>query len=188
MSKTADRIMEVMAELIQTRGYCAVSYQDIADAVGIRKASIHYHFPSKGDLGVAVIQKYNQQLLRQLAKMDEDPNATAADKLDAFIEPYLSFRGKDRRVCLCGALAGEYFALPDAMQAEVTRFIEAHQAWLTKLFEQSKANGSMKFDGSATQTARLFFGALQGALLVKRAAGDDSQILDVAASLKALLH
>jgi TetR/AcrR family transcriptional repressor of nem operon len=44
--------------LIQTRDYSAFSYQDIADRLGIRKASIHEHFPSKTDLGIAVVERY----------------------------------------------------------------------------------------------------------------------------------
>jgi len=188
MSDTADRIIDIMANLIQTRGYSAVSYQDIASAMGIRKASIHYHFPSKADLGEAVIKKYNQSLLDQLTAVDADPNATSRDKLEAFFEPYLSFRGDDRRVCLCGALAGEFCALPKAMQVEITRFFEVHQGWLTNLFVTSKKDGSLKMPGSPEQTARLFFGALQGALLTKRAADDDSQINDVVTTLRALVY
>ena len=57
-SETAEQILDLAETLIQTRGYSAFSYQDIADALGIRKASIHYHFPSKADLGVAVINRY----------------------------------------------------------------------------------------------------------------------------------
>ena len=187
MSDTANRIIEIMAELIQTRGYSAVSYQDIADAMGIRKASIHYHFPSKADLGEAVIKQYNKSLLDELEAVSANPDATASDKLEAFIAPYLSLKGDDERVCLCGALAGEFFALPEGMQSEVTNFFEVHQGWLTNLFTTCHKDGSLKIPGSPEQTARLFFGAMQGALLAKRAAHDDSQIDDVAATLRALV-
>jgi len=187
MSDTAKRIIEVMADLIQTRGYSAVSYQDIADAIGIRKASIHYHFPSKADLGEAVIKQYKQSLLDQLEAVDADPDASANDKLEAFLAPYLSFKGDDKRVCLCGSLAGEYFALPEGMQSEITDFFEAQQGWLTGLFAESEKNASLKIPGSPGQTARLFFDALQGALLAKRAAHDDSQIDDVVTTLRAIV-
>ena len=188
MSGTSDRIIEIMADLIQTRGYSAVSYQDIADALGIRKASIHYHFPSKAGLGETVIKQYNKSLLDQLEAIDADPNASAKEKLETFLEPYLSFKGDDKRVCLCGALAGEFCALPEPMQAEITSFFEAHQGWLTKLFATSKKEGTLNISGSPEQTSRLFFGALQGALMAKRAAHDDTQIDDVVATLKAMVY
>lgn len=55
-SATALEIIEAAQELAQTRGYNGFSYQDIAERVGIRTASIHYHFPSKGDLGKAALR------------------------------------------------------------------------------------------------------------------------------------
>ena len=54
---TAEQILDTMQDLIQVRGFNAVSYQDIADRIGIRKASIHYHFPTKFALGAAVIER-----------------------------------------------------------------------------------------------------------------------------------
>ena len=60
MPDTADRILDTTERLIQTRGFNAISYQDISDAVGIKKASIHHHFPTKFGLGTAVIERYRQ--------------------------------------------------------------------------------------------------------------------------------
>jgi len=188
MSDTANRIIDVMAKLIQTRGYSAVSYQDISDAIGIRKASIHYHFPAKADLGVAVIQKYSESLMAPLDVADKDPSTTPYDKLDIYFAAYQGFKGDDKRVCLCGTLAGEYYALPEVMQAEVNRFFQAQQAWLSELFKDGKNSGVFKLPGTPEQTARLYFDALQGALLSKRAIGDDAQIDDVVATLKALVR
>lgn len=54
---TRHLILDVAEELLLTRGYVAFSYQDIAARIGIRKASIHYHFPSKADLGLAIIER-----------------------------------------------------------------------------------------------------------------------------------
>jgi len=187
MSETANQIIDVMANLIQSRGYNAVSYQDISDTVGIRKASIHYHFPSKTDLGVAVIKKYSRSLMEQLNEVGDDPAASAIDKLNAYFDAYLGFRGDDRRVCLCGGLAGEYYALPELMQTEVSQFFDEHQAWLTALFAESEKSGALNLIASPAQTAKLYFDALQGALLAKRAAKDDSQIDDVVATLRALV-
>src|SRR4051794_36242328 len=58
---TSDLILDVAQELLQTRGYNAISYQDIADRIGIRKASIHHHFPNKSDLAQALVRRYRQR-------------------------------------------------------------------------------------------------------------------------------
>ena len=55
-TKTA--IMDAAQELIQRGGVNAMSYQHISDAIGIRKASIHHHFPTKDSLIEAVLQRY----------------------------------------------------------------------------------------------------------------------------------
>ena len=67
-SETAEQILDLAETLIQTRGYSAFSYQDIADSLGIRKASIHYHFPSKSDLGVAVVDRYMSPFRRRAGR------------------------------------------------------------------------------------------------------------------------
>lgn len=187
MSKTADQIVDIMARLIQSRGYSAVSYQDISEAVGIRKASIHYHFPSKADLGVAVVKQYREALMTVLEGAAADAEASTGDLLERYFEPYLGFKGDDERICLCGALAGELFALPEAMQAEVRSFFEAQQGWLTALFQRGVEQEQLSLPAGPAQTARLYFDALQGALLAKRASGDDSQIDDVVTALRALM-
>ncbi len=59
--KTTDtklKILDTAQELIQKLGVNAMSYADISTAVGIRKASIHYHFPSKEDLLVSLLERY----------------------------------------------------------------------------------------------------------------------------------
>ncbi len=43
---------------VQAHGYNAVSFRELAKEVGIKSASIHHYFPTKGDLGAAVLQHY----------------------------------------------------------------------------------------------------------------------------------
>ena len=79
------QILEVATELVQTRGYSAFSYQDLSNRLGITKASIHHHFPSKGDLGRAVAEKYNTDVKAALAeakRKSDDPRVQlGADRL-----------------------------------------------------------------------------------------------------------
>lgn len=186
-SATAEQILDLAETLIQTRSYSAFSYQDIADALGIRKASIHYHFASKAELGAAVIDRYADRFGTALAAMGADQSKSSMAMLDFYIEPYLRFAKTPDRVCLCGALAGEMPALPPEMRARVDRFFKAHHAWLAGILERGAARGEFDLSAPAAKTARLVFGALQGALLVKRTTGDPSQLLDVVTVLKSQL-
>src|SRR5215510_13109700 len=102
-SETAEQILDLAETLIQTRGYSAFSYQDIALALGIRKASIHYHFPSKAALGVALVDRYVARFAAGLETIASDESQSAMAMLDFYAEPYLGFaRGDDDRICLCG--------------------------------------------------------------------------------------
>ena len=75
--ETADQILDLAEMLIQTRGYTAFGYQDIADRLGIRKASIHYHFPSKTNLGAAVVDRYAARFDAALTAIAEDQSQTS---------------------------------------------------------------------------------------------------------------
>src|SRR5882672_2106951 len=186
-SDTGEQILDLAEMLIQTRSYGAFSYQDISDALGIRKASIHYHFASKADLGAAVIDRYAQRFATALAVLDRDPSTSSMAMLDFYVEPYLQYAKTPDRVCLCGALAGEMMTLPLEMRLRVDRFFRAHHAWLARILERGSARNEFNATAPAAKAARLVFAALQGALLVKRTTGDASQLKDVVTVLKSQL-
>src|SRR6476659_7531690 len=109
-SETAGQILDLAETLIQTRGCSAFSYQDIADALGIRKASIHYHFEAKEDLAIAVIDRYTANFDKALDEIARDEQASSMSMLDHYTAPYLAFADTPDRVCLSGALSGEILA------------------------------------------------------------------------------
>ena len=67
---TAERILDIAERLVQTRGFTNFSYADIAAELGITKASLHYHFPSKAELGQAVIARYGERFAEALSEID----------------------------------------------------------------------------------------------------------------------
>ena len=183
-SETRDQILDLAETLIQTRGYSAFSYQDIADSLGIRKASIHYHFPSKTDLGIAVVNRYIDRFGAGLAAIADDQSQSSMAMLDFYVQPYLEFASTPDRVCLSGALAGEMMALPPKVRERVDHFFRTHQVWLTKILKRGVARNEFRLAAPAPKMARLVFAALQGALLVKRTTDDPSQLNDVISVMK----
>jgi TetR/AcrR family transcriptional repressor of nem operon len=183
-SETAEQILDLAETLIQTRGYSAFSYQDIADSLGIRKASIHYHFPSKADLGIAVVDRYIARFGDALTAIADDQSQSSMTMLDFYVQPYLQFASTPDRVCLSAALAGEMLALPPKVRERVDHFFRTHQVWLTKILERGVTRGEFTLAAPASKVARFVFGALQGALLVKRTTNDLTQINDVIAVMK----
>jgi TetR/AcrR family transcriptional regulator, transcriptional repressor for nem operon len=167
---TATRILDVAEGLVQVRGFNSFSYADVAAELGITKAALHYHYAGKAELGEALIARYAERFTAALVEI-EARDATAGDKLAAYIDLYAAvLRG--RRMCLCGMLAAEYQTLPEHIRDAIVAFFDDNEAWLARLLEQGRADGSLRFDGSPTDNARMIVGGLEGAMLVARPYGD----------------
>ncbi len=175
---TRERILDIAQRLIQLSGYSAISYADIARELGVRKASIHYHFPSKADLGLAVIERYEKMFEGVMTDTSSNRAYSGRDMVDVYFSPYLELANDPDLICLCGALAGELSALPRAMQTLLKRFFSFHQKWLTQVLTAGLQKGEFKLPSSPEKYARMIIGLLQGALLVKRATGDGDQVHD----------
>jgi len=178
---TATRILDVAERLAQVRGFNGFSYADIAAELGVTKAALHYHFASKADLGEALIGRYATRFSEALAEIDAGPS-TAPAKLRSYAGLYVDVL-RNQRMCLCGMLAAEYPTLPDAMRASVVSFFDQNEAWLQKVLEQGRGDGSLQFGGSARDVARMIISCLEGAMLVTRPYDDVPRFQDAAASL-----
>lgn len=187
MNATADRILDAGQELIQTGGFSAMSFQDIASEVGIRKPSIIHHFPTKAELGVAIIRRYRDTFAAQLQQISEDPAKSSWDALEFYFSPYLFLASTPDKVCLCGALAGEIPVLPEVMRVEVKQFIEAHQRWLEEILREGVERGELVLIDSPQSLSRVIFNSLQGSLLFRRSTGDVSQLKEIINAMRKLV-
>ncbi len=113
----SQRILDVAVQLAQTRGFNGFSYADIAEKLVVTKASLHYHFPSKADLGRSLIERYRRAFADALATIDRQA-PDARERLRRYVGLYDTVL-RDDRMCLCGMLAAEYATLPEAMQDEL---------------------------------------------------------------------
>ena len=180
---TASRILDIGERLVQVRGFNGFSYADVATELDMTKAALHYHFPGKGELGRALIERYTERFVAALADIDERIPAAPA-KLDAYAGLYADvLRGQ--RMCLCGMLAAEYQTLPDPMRAAVIAFIDANEAWVEKVLADGRRAGSIAVTGPPADAARLIVSGLEGAMLVARPYGDIARFDTAAAGLLA---
>ncbi len=167
---TAERILDSAERLVQNRGYNGFSYANVAAELGITKASLHYHFPGKAELGQALVERYAARFAEALEQIDAR-GGDAPAKLAAYARIYADVL-RENRMCLCGMLAADYDTLPEAMRDAVLRFFDDNVAWLTDVFEQGRAERSLRPDGSAAEAAQTLVGGLEGALLIARPYGE----------------
>jgi TetR/AcrR family transcriptional regulator, transcriptional repressor for nem operon len=189
--ETAQRVLDIAERLMQVRGYNGFSYADIAEAMRLTKASLHYHFPSKAELGRRLMERYTANFLAALSRIDTT-GTDAREKLSRYVSIYADVLA-NKRMCLCGMLAAEYATLPKPLKAEVTRFFDANEAWLAGVLEQGQRSKSLKFNGTATEIARTITASLEGAMMVARTYDDLERfnrtaqrlLVDIAGSLPA---
>lgn len=171
-SSTADEILECARNLIVAGGYNGFSYADIAEVVGIRKPSIHHHFPSKVDLVRTLVSRYRDEVEAGIAGLERQ----SSDPLE-MLQNYTGFWERcisdgSRPFCVCALLAGELPALPDEVALEVKAHFRSLSGWLTSVFERGAKQGRIRLAHSPRVEAEVFMATVHGAMLTARAYGD----------------
>lgn len=172
-----DELLEIAERMIRTEGYNGFSTRNVATAAGIKAASVHYHFPTKSDIGAAVTRRYTDRFITALgdpARFAGDGSAATA----AFIAMFRHALHEDRQLCLCAVLGAEAGGLPDAVRAETRFFFERNLAWLTAAL----AGGSSTVDAAQTRAIHLL-AALEGAMIIAMMLNDETVFERVAGAL-----
>lgn len=172
---TRDQLLEHAQCLIRRRGYNGFSYRDLADHVGVKTASIHYYFPAKDDLLIAVIDKYAAQVYAMLHGIDE--SLPANERLARYAALFRG--GPSDQICLCGMLAADFASLSDRARQSVQAFFRMHETWLAEVVAAGVADGSLKSCGDTAADGRWLFAAFQGALMGSRLFQDQQRLDDV---------
>jgi len=167
---TATRILDSAERLVQSRGFNGFSYADVAAELGITKASLHYHFASKAELGRALVERYAAGFAAALAEIDAGDGGAPA-KLDAYARIYGDVL-RERRLCLCGMLAADYDTLSAPMRGAVVRFFDDNEQWATRVLSEGQADGTLHLEGSPRETAQALVSGLEGAMLIARPYGE----------------
>lgn len=178
---TVTEILDAAERLVQVRGFNGFSYADIAAALGLTKATLHYHFSGKAELGRALIERYSDRFGNALAEIDE-AGGDAIERLAAYSEIYADVL-RDHRMCLCGMLAAGSDTLPEPMREAVVDFFDRNEAWLTGVLEQGEREGSLRLGGPAAEAAQALVSGLEGAMLIARPYGDVTRFESAASRL-----
>src|SRR5215813_5264337 len=172
---TRSLILREAEFLIRTRGYAAFSYADLSARVGITKASIHHHFPTKEDLIVVLVREYVERFVAVLAGIKQQYAGPGA-RLRAYANLFLDGFEKGM-LPLCGALSAERSALPEAMRPQVQEFFRIHLDWLDGVLADGVAAGALRPDLSRDQVALLLLSTLEGGTFVGWALAQKAPVL-----------
>jgi TetR/AcrR family transcriptional repressor of nem operon len=163
-SSTADRILDCAQAQIQRRGYNAVSYGDLAEELDLTTTAIHYHFPSKADLGQALVRRY-RRTNKQARAVIWDEADSLRGRLEKYVESYVGLM-EGGGLCLCGVLSSEASTLPEAVRQEVRAFFQEQEDWLTTVIGARTSHvGGLSGCESPRDTAQVVLAAIEGAML-----------------------
>lgn len=163
-----EAVMSAARATVQAHGYNALSFRELAKEVGIKSASVHYHFPTKGALGAALARRYTEDGAAYLTELlATSENATWC--MDRYTEIFRSALANDNRMCLCGIMSAELDDLPTEVRTEVDKFAAMNAGWLSKVLSRAKPSAS---DQDLQEHAMAIFAAIEGAQLVARGCQD----------------
>ena len=163
---SANHILDAAELLMRQQGYNAVSYRDIAADVGIKSASLHYHFPKKADLGTALVERYAENFSAKLTEQTQELS-DSAQRIDIFIDLHRNALKGQGLLCLCAVFGAEAKGLPDHVTKGVRSFFEANIGWLSKAYKNAGVDNH-------NSRAKAGVAALEGALMVAIVNEDDS--------------
>lgn len=167
---TAQRILGIASRLVQTRGFNGFSYADIAAELQVTKASLHYHFPSKAELGRRLIERYERNFVEALQGIDREA-AGDFDRLARYARIYAGVLA-DGQMCLCGMLAAEHATLPEAMREVLQHYFDINEHWLAGVLRRGRKADELRFEGAPREVATMLLGAFEGAMMLARSYGD----------------
>jgi TetR/AcrR family transcriptional regulator, transcriptional repressor for nem operon len=183
LSSTADDILACARSLIISGGYNGFSYADIAAVVGIRKASIHHHFPSKVDLVRILVLRYREDARAGFAAL-ERAATNPRDQLAQYIGYWeRCLMDASAPFCVCALLASELPALPAEVATEVRLHFETLSAWLASAFERGAKSGAFRLSDAPQMEAETFMATVHGAMLSARAYDDPKLFGTITTSL-----
>ena len=164
---TTQKLLDAAEHRMRRGGYNAVSFRDLASDTNIKSSSVHYHYPKKEDLGIALVKRYSERFFKALEEKSADAK-TPQEKLQAYTSVYREALQGDDAICLCGLLGAEIPCLPSEVTAAVQDFFNANIDWLSNMLP-----GEMNRRDREAHAAAIVAGH-QGAMMLSTAMNQNS--------------
>lgn len=164
MNQTAQQILDLAESLIRSRGYQGFAYREIANAIGIKSASIHYHFPTKGDLVAAVMDRYLDRFGEALRLIDREAD-NPTKKFERYLEMYRQEMRREKTMSLCMMLGSDIEVLPEAVVDSLQGFFKLNIKWIANVLQTTWPERDMP---ATEKKASYILATLNGSLMGAR--------------------
>ncbi|MER8978684.1 TetR/AcrR family transcriptional regulator [Mesorhizobium sp. M0870] len=172
MTSTSEKILDIAQSLIIAGGYNGFSYADISAAIGIRKASIHHHFPTKAELVSVLVDRYRRQAEVGLESLRGELSSPA-EQLQSYMNYWRTcIRDASPSFCVCAMLAGEMQMLPEEVASRVRAHFQNLAGWLTSVLRAGMEQDLFRLNNRPEEEAQMLMASVHGAMLSARAFSD----------------
>jgi TetR/AcrR family transcriptional repressor of nem operon len=169
MENRKKQIVDLTLDLIREKGYVAISYDDISKQLGVTKASIHYHFEKKEDLGLALTEELRS--FQRSLSFTSNPSIPVEEKINRIINKQLELGGKG--ICPLSSLQTDYVSLPETVQVKVQELSQFElKLWISVLTEAQK-QGIVKSDVHVKSLAYAVLSCIKGSMQYNRVSKED---------------
>lgn len=182
---TREKIVTLARHYFQSVGFQSFSFQNIADDLGIKKASIHYHYPSKEELGLEVLEVYYKDFKEYTKNIIERPPRV---RLFALFKLYEAYTGENGKICPFGVVGTEYHVLSQAIRDKTLVLHNQHRDFLIQTLQDGTKDGSFILTLGVKDTADLFMSAIQGSMQISRIRKDKEYFPRMIKSLKSMIQ
>lgn len=150
---------------LQTVGFNGFSFQDLANDLGIRKASLHYYFSSKEELGLALIAEYEKYFNNFIQKNAKLP---AIRQLEAWLKYCYGMTKDQQKLCPIGVLTCELNTFSSKMHKSLAKFQSTQRRWALQVFKQGVKEKKFRKNLDTSWAADIFLESIQGGLQIAR--------------------
>jgi TetR/AcrR family transcriptional regulator, transcriptional repressor for nem operon len=171
MTNRKEQIIDITFQLIQQKGYVAFSYDDISKQLGVTKASIHYHFERKEDLGVALAERIAQNLKNLLLSI-KDSSLSIEEKLILFIQKRAE-RFTCTEICPITSLQMDFESLPEVVRQKVEEISQLELLIMNEIIAEAHTEGIVSDLEDIQSFSATILTSIKGALIYRRVLGDD---------------
>lgn len=165
-----ESILDAAEQMVQERGLSAVSFQQLADSVGLSKPSVFHHFPNKAALASALVERCQSKYGAEYGRVIND-ELDAPEKLRQ-IAGIFEKGLRDNRLCLLNSLSQSMPALAPAVQDDLRLAATQSIDRYARVFEQGRREKSLRFEGSPSDSAAGFLALAEGLQVLARAKRD----------------
>ncbi|MFN8671752.1 MAG: TetR/AcrR family transcriptional regulator [Candidatus Sericytochromatia bacterium] len=180
---TKNKIESLSKDMILTNGYNGFSYNDLSKSLGIKKASIHYYFSSKEELGLKFIKNFSEDIERAFDSFEKQ-KLNPKEKIESYLELFESFANSKTKICPTGMLSSELNNIPDKMYQELLVFFEKTESWLNKTISEGKNQKLFKDEIKENDFTLTIMSSIQGGLQIARLKKEPDIYINISSQLK----